>query len=332
MLLLVVGIVAPAFVWFCGSSGDVASPVARAQCLETETVGQATAHLYVPSDPYYDEQWAVAALNLPQAWLATQGSEEVLIAVLDTGIDGDHEDLLGRVVADINFSDSRTAGDVYGHGTHIAGIVAAATDNGVGISGAAPGCALMNVKVADDEGKCDAAALADSIMWAVDRGAKVLNMSLRFSEPSRELEEAVNYAWEHGAVVVAAAGHGTGSAPQYPAYYDRCIAVTAVKEDGTRVPLANYGDWVDVAAPGYQIYSTLPDDEYGSKSGTSQAVAYVSGVAGLLYSIAVDSDGDGRVNDEVRAAIEGGCRQLQAVGMGTGLVDAAKAVELLNSR
>jgi len=330
-LLLFVGIVVLTMLSLYGLIGDLVSPVAKAQGIESEG-HQAPAQLDIPSDPFYDQQWGLVALNLPQAWLTTDGSDEVWIAVLDTGIDDDHEDFLGRVVAQVNFSDSRTAGDVYGHGTHIAGIVAAATDNGVGISGAAPGCPLMNVKVADDEGKCDAGAVADGIKWAVDKGAKVLNISLRFSEPSGELEEAVEYAWNHGVVVVAAAGHGTGSAPQYPAHYNRCIAVTAVKEDGTRVPLVNYGDWVDVAAPGYQIYSTLPGDEYGYKTGTSQAVAYVSGLAGLLYSIAVDTDGDGQVNDEVRAAIEGSCQPLQAVGMGGGLVDAMEAVEMLNGQ
>ena len=330
-LVLFVGIVVLTMLSLYGLVSDLVSPVARAEGIESED-NRAAAQLDVPSDPFYDEQWGLVASNLPQAWLTTEGSEEIVIAVLDTGIDDDHEDLCERVVAHVNLSDSRTRDDVYGHGTHIAGIVAAATDNGIGISGAAPSCPLMSVKVADDEGKCDAGAVADGIVWAVDRGAKVLNISLRFSEPSREMEEAVEYAWDHGAVVVAAAGHGTGSAAQYPAHYDRCIAVTAVKEDGARVPLANYGHWVDVAAPGYQIYSTLPDDEYGYKTGTSQAVAYVSGLAGLLYSIAVDSDGDGQVNDEVRAAIEGSCQPLQAVGMGGGLVDAMEAVELLNGQ
>jgi len=330
-LLLFVGIVVLTMLSLYGLVGDLVSPVARAQDIESKG-HNAPAQLDIPSDPFYDQQWGLAALNLPQAWPTTDGSDEVWIAVLDTGIDDDHEDLLGRVVAEVNLSDSRTADDVYGHGTHIAGIVAAATDNGVGVSGAAPGCTLMNVKVAGDEGKCDAGAVADGIRWAVDEGAKVINISLRFSDPSREMEEAVEYAWNHGVVVVAAAGHGTGSAPTYPAYYSECIAVTGVNEDGTRVPLVNYGDWVDVAAPGYQIYSTLPDDEYGYKTGTSQAVAYVSGLAGLLYSIAVDADADGQVNDEVRAAIEGSCQPLQAFGMGGGLVDAMEAVELLNGQ
>jgi len=106
--------------------------------------------------------------------------------------------------------------------------------------------------------------------------------------------------------------------------------VTAAREDDSRSPLANYGDWVDVAAPGYQIYSTLPDDQYGYKTGTSQAAAYVTGLAVLLYSIAIDGDSDGWVNDEVRAAIESSCQQIDGSGMGNGLVDSGKAVAQLD--
>ena len=187
----------------------------------------------------------------------------------------------------------------------------------------------MNVKVADDKGRCNAAAIAEGIVWAVDKGAKVLNISLCLSVPSKELEQAVAYAWSHGAVIVAAAGNNSGAVPQYPAFYSECIAVSATKEDDSRMPLANYGDWVDVAAPGYQIYSTLPDDEYGYKTGTSQASAYVTGLAVLLYSIAFDGDGDGFVNDEVRAAIESSCHPLDGSDMGNGLVDSWKAIAQL---
>lgn len=331
VILLVVGTILVCLLACQGLIVDLVSTVCMAEGSDL-TNDTASTQLNFPSDPYFDRQWALGSVNLPQAWLITEGSDHVLIAVLDTGIDRDHEDLAGKVVAEVNFSHSRGIDDVYGHGTHIAGIVAASTNNGIGICGVAPGCYIMNVKVADDRGKCGAGEIADGIVWAVDEGARILNISLRLSEPSEELEDAIDYAWNHGAVIIAAAGNGGGSAPQYPAYYDRCIAVTGVKEDSSRAPLASYGDWVDVAAPGYQIYSTLPGDEYGYKTGTSQAVAYVSGVAALLYSIAVDSDGDGRVNDEVRAAIESSCQQLERSGMGHGLVDGERALEQLKSQ
>ena len=290
----------------------------------------ASAEVVSPVNANLDNQWALGKTGWLQVWPVTSwDTPSVVVAVLDTGIDRDHEDLIGEVVAEVNFSDSPVADDLHGHGTHIAGIIAADADNGVGINGLAPGSLLMNVKVADDRGRCDAEAVAAGIVWAVDNGANILNISLCLSEPSQALEEAIAYAWSHGAVIIAAAGNSGDSAPQYPAYYHQVIAVTATREDGSRAPLASYGDWVDVAAPGYQIYSTLPDNEYGYKTGTSQAAAYVTGLAAFLYSIATDSDGDGWVNDEVRSAIESSCQQIDGSGMGNGLVDWTKAVSQL---
>lgn len=289
----------------------------------------ASAEAVSPINTNLDKQWALGKTSWLQVWPHTLGSYDVLVAVLDTGIDRDHEDFGGRVVAEVNFSNSPVADDLHGHGTHIAGIIAADADNGIGIAGVASGSLIINVKVADDMGKCDAAAIADGILWAVNSGANILNISLSLSEPSEALEEAIAYAWGHGAVIIAAAGNNGNSAPQYPAYYPNVIAVTATKEDDSRAPLASYGNWVDVAAPGYQIYSTLPGNEYGYKTGTSQAAAYVTGLAAFLYSIATDSDGDGWVNDEVRSAIESSCQQIDGTGMGNGLVDWAGAIAQL---
>jgi subtilisin family serine protease len=230
----------------------------------------------------------------------------VLIAVLDTGIDKYHEDLYGKVAAEINLSDSAVVNDVYGHGTAVAGIIAADADNGLGITGIAPGSRLVNVKVADDKGKCQILKLAEGIIWAVDHGARVINISIEFKESVPELKAAIDYAWNKGAVIIAAAGNDGDSLAIYPACYENCLAVTALKDNGTLAPLANYGNWVDVAAPGYKIYSTLPNNSYGYKYGTSFAAAYVSGLAGVLFSIVTDTNGDGRLNDEVRQAIEAG--------------------------
>jgi len=214
------------------------------------------------------------------------------------------------VVIEVNLTNSPTSGDVYGHGTHVAGIIAACSNNGVGIAGVAPESWLMNVKVAGDDGGCWASTVAKGILWAVDKGADVINLSIELREPSPELEDAINYAWSQGVVIIAAAGNEGSQSPVYPAYYENCIAVAATRQDNTLAPLSNYGDWVDVTAPGVDIYSSLPGNSYGYKSGTSFATAYVSGLAALLLNVVTDTNGDGKLNDEVRAAIENGCQQV----------------------
>jgi len=256
-------------------------------------------------DPYLDWQWALEQLQVTiLSWPETD-NDGVLVAVLDTGVDSDHEDLEGRVVISINFTSSPTAVDISGHGTHVAGIIAANSNNCTGIAGIAPASWIMSVKVADDGGRTEAKVMADGIRWAVDKGARVINVSAEFFEPSPDMEEAINYAWEQGALVIAAAGNRGSQLPVYPAYYENSLAVSASSPDGTLAPLSNYGDWVDVVAPGFEIYSTLPDNSYGYKSGTSFAAACVSGLAARLFPVTTDSNGNGRVNDEVRAAIEG---------------------------
>ncbi len=259
-------------------------------------------------------------------WQITTGDRDILIAILDTGIDKNHEDLAGKVVAEVNFSDSPTLSDIHGHGTHIAGIVAASSNNSKGIAGLAPESLLMNVKVADDQGKCQASVIAKGITWAVDNGASVINISLELRQSSSELESAIDYAWRRGVLIIAAAGNDGSELPTYPAYYENSISVAATRQNDTLAPLSNYGDWVDVAAPGFNIFSTLPNDNYGYKSGTSFATAYVSGIAALLFDIVSDTNGNGRVNDEVRATIEGGSQEIRVSGVGKGRIDAAKSL------
>lgn len=211
---------------------------------------------------------------------------EVLIAVLDTGIDQQHEDLAGKVVASVNFSDSPTVSDFYGHGTFVAGIIATNAK-----------CRLLNVKVADDNGVVLGPSVAKGIVWAVDNGAKVINMSLIVPTPSSALEQAVDYAWSKGVVLVAGAGNTKSIV--YPAFYPEVIAVAATDSEGELWPMSNSGDWVDAYAPGVEIFSTLPGNNYGYWSGTSMAAAYISAAAASALTTVTDADGDGFVNDEV---------------------------------
>lgn len=277
------------------------------------------------NDDYSSRQWAIPKIMAPQAWGVTSGKSNIIIAVLDTGIDKGQEDLVGKVVAEVNFTDSSTTDDIYGHGTHVAGIIAAWTKNGAGVAGLAHDCRLMNVKVADDQGRFDSAVAAKGVRWAVEHGANIINMSLVSTEPSPSLEEAINYAWSKGAVVIAAAGNLVGTKIVYPAYYSNCIAVAATDSNDCVASWSSQGGWVDVAAPGVDIYSTLPDNQYGYKSGTSMAAAYVSGLAALLFTLEKDRNDDGFLNDEVRTAIENGCDVLNT-GAVKGRINAFNAV------
>jgi thermitase len=297
---------------------------------ETEEA-ESPASPYFQSTPDLKSQWALARINaLPMTQMMDSDSP-VLVAVLDTGIDKDHEDLSGRVVAGIDLSGGLDAADVYGHGTAIAGIIAADVVNGLGIMGLAPESLLVNVKVADDDGRCQLSVLAEGIIWAVDCGASVINISIELKETSSVLQEAIDYAWEHGALVIAAAGNDGGSLPVYPAACNHCLAVTAVQENGALAPLANYGDWVDCVAPGLDIYATLPDNTYGYKHGTSFATAYVSGLAALLFAVAADTNGNGYLNDEVLCAIESGCEAIDIDGTGKGIINVPDSIAALAS-
>ena len=273
-----------------------------------------------------DRLWALRRIDLPAGWTA-RSSPDVIVAILDTGIDSQHEELAGKVSAEVNFTDSPTVGDINGHGTRIAGIIAGSGNNSLGIAGVAPNARLLNVKVADDFGVCNAEAVARGILWAVDHGANVINISLEVRDPSTALENAVDYAWSHGTVIVAAAGNDAGSTPVYPAYYSVAISVAATGPDDELAPLSNHGDWVDMAAPGLNIYSTTPGNGYGYESGTSFAAAYVSGLAALAFGAVTDEDSDGRLNDEVRTAIENSCDRIAASGVGHGRVDAARLLQ-----
>jgi thermitase len=276
----------------------------------------------VPNDPDMDKQWGLNQIHIGELWQKTTGGSEIIVAVLDTGIDPVHEDLMGKVVGKANFSSSSTTADIYGHGTHVAGIIAAYSDNGLGVAGIAPQSRVLNVKVAGDDGRCGAYAVAEGIIWAVDNGASVINLSLELKNPSTVLQDAVDYAWENGAIIIAAAGNRGGQEPVYPAAYEHVIAVAATGQDDTLALLSNYGEWVDMAAPGLNIYSTMAGGGYGYKTGTSFATAYVSGLAAILFDTLTDGNDDGNLNDEVRAALENGCQQVTTFGIGCGRVDA----------
>ena len=243
------------------------------------------------------QQWGLFKIKVADAgssaWNLTHGSSSVKVAIIDTGIDQDHQDLASKIILQRNCTTSPTTDDKYGHGTHVAGIVGAVTNNNLGVAGVGYDVSLINAKALADNGGGYYSWLADCIKWSADNGAKVINMSLGGSSSSRTLQNAVNYAKNKGVVLACAAGNSGNRSRNYPAYYSDCIAVAATDSNDVKASYSTYDyRWVDVAAPGSNIYSTMPNHtntigllDYGSLSGTSMATPHVAGLAGLLFSI-----------------------------------------------
>ena len=254
----------------------------------------------MPDDPYYARQWALPLMrNLP----AADGNQEIIVAVLDSGIDMAHEDLAGKIIESVNFTGSKTEYDILGHGTHIAGILAANINNHIGIAGAAPNAKLLNVKVVEDDGRVWPSTAAKGIVWAVDHGAKVINMSFVTPTGSSKLADAVKYAAEHDVILVAASGNRVNSLT-YPAAYPGVIAVAALNPDSTLWSGSNAKARIDAYAPGVNIYSTVPGNDYEYKSGSSMATAYVSALAAVTLSGLSDDDGDGQISGETISSLK----------------------------
>jgi thermitase len=264
---------------------------------------------WTPNDPAFaTQQWGPQKIQAPAAWDVTRGSSSVRVAVVDTGVQANHPDLAGKVVNGWDFVENDgTPQDANGHGTHVAGIAAAVTNNGVGIAGVAPNVQILAVRVLDANGSGTLDAVAAGIQYAADNGAKVINLSLGGSVGSTTLQNAVNYAWNKGVVVVAAAGNSGSSAPSYPAYYTNAIAVASTTSSDTKSSFSNWGSWVDVAAPGSSIYSTYAGSTYATLSGTSMATPHVAGLAGLLAS-------QGRTASQIRAAIQNTADPISGTG------------------
>ena len=271
----------------------------------------------IPNDTYYaSRQWGPQRMDCPAAWDLTTGSPDVIVAITDTGVDYNHPELASKLVLPgYNALDGTSnAQDDFGHGTHVAGIAAAIGNNAAGIAGIAWGVKILPVKVLDSTGSGSNSAVAGGITWAADHGAQVINLSLGSSGGSSLLQAAVDYAHAKNVVVVAAAGNDGLTTMFYPAAYGNCISVAASNTNDSRASFSNYGNWVDVAAPGNSIYSTTPTGpvtmsrqglakNYDYMSGTSMASPHVAGLAALVYS----KLGDLATADLVRHYVEQGC-------------------------
>ncbi|WP_067730226.1 S8 family serine peptidase [Oceanobacillus damuensis] len=237
---------------------------------------------YIPSDPYLDEQWYLEQIDMNIAWDINKGSTDVTIAVLDSGVNANHPDLQGRVLSGYDFvNEDADASDDNGHGTHVAGIIASNNDKN-GIVGIDLNAKILPIKVADENGIVSLSAAVSGIYYAIERGADVINMSFGGYQYSSVQEEAIWAASNNEIVLVASAGNdGIGSA-LYPASYAPVINVAASDKNDQPTYFSNYGEFIDITAPGENILSTNYLGGYNFGAGTSFSAPIVSALAGLL--------------------------------------------------
>lgn len=239
----------------------------------------------VPNDPGYASQWHLPRISAPQGWNISTGSPEVVIAVLDSGVDPNHPDLSAKLVPGYNYVyNNNDTHDVHGHGSRVAGIAAASSNSGIGVAGVAWQNKIMPLVVFDSTGYGTYSQWISGIVYAADHGAKVINMSIGGSSYSSSLQNAVNYAWNKGVVLVACAMNTGSNTPYYPAALNNVLAVAATDSGDNRASWSNYGTWIDVSAPGVSIYSTTNGGGYGTGSGTSFSTPQVAGLAALIMS------------------------------------------------
>lgn len=255
----------------------------------------------IPNDPKFKNQWALnngndADIDAPEAWAIEKGDEKILVAIIDTGVNYKHQDLDdGRVRTDIDkdfINNDNDAMDDHGHGTYVAGIAAADTNNKTGIAGVCWNCRILPIKVLDSKGFGSAESVSKGIQYAAEKGAHVINMSLGVKAGcgcSKTIAKTINYAWDKGCLLIAASGNDSHqSLLSYPASSPRVVAVGATDKRDRHASFSNQGQGLDVVAPGVKIQSlwlgNWPWNRYRSANGTSAAAPHVSGVAGLVFS------------------------------------------------
>jgi len=289
-----------------------------------------TAAAFLPNDPRFGGQWGLKKPAFPGAWDFARGAG-AKIAIIDSGIAQNHPDI-GKISAQIDYvGDDAVANDPYGHGTHVAGIAAALTNNGRGVAGGCPGCALLVARVLNANGDGTDADIIDGIGWSVRHGADVINLSFSSGQKSSVLETKINSAYANGAVIVAAAGNeglkSQPTRPQYPAAYGNVIAVSATNENDGLAAFSSRGSWadpwVDLAAPGTYVLSTGAGGGSYKESGTSESAPFVSALAGLLAS-------KGKTASEIRQRMQSTATDLGASGVdprfGHGRINAKRAL------
>lgn len=260
-------------------------------------------------------QYGMSLMRVPPYWARSQG-EGVRVGIIDTGCDLDHPEFAGRIVASQDSTGKGTADDGHGHGTHVAGIVAAARD-GRGVVGAAPKADLVIAKVLADDGSGTDDQVAAGVRWCVQQGCDIINMSLGGPTPDESLYQAIKAAVAAGVVVVCAAGNsGPGEdTVAYPAHFPESIAVAAVDDRATRARFSSTGREVDCCAPGVEVISTYKGGSYLRMSGTSMAAPHVAGALALYIAWSKRSQGRRPTVEDVRGWITRQARDLGAPGV-----------------
>lgn len=248
----------------------------------------------VVNDPFFDIQYGLTITGADKAWKVQKGKPEVVVAVIDSGIDSNHPEFKGQLVEGFDFTAKppKVGGDVdkYGHGTHVAGVIGAKADNGIGIAGVASGCKLMPVRIFNDFGHSSEGISTSAVIWAVDHGAKVINASWGSPLPGQAFKDAVKYALDKDVVFVSAVGNSGNNDPDnvaYPSASEGVIGISATTDIDGWASFSTFGDQVDLGAPGKGILSTYPlslGNGYRIMEGTSMACPLVAGAAALVRS------------------------------------------------
>jgi serine protease len=290
--------------------------------------------LEAPNDPDYSKQWNLRSINVERAWDETKGSG-VTIAIIDTGVTRVPDLQQTEFVEGFDFvNDKVNASDDHGHGTHVAGTVAQSTNNNYGVAGIAYEAKIMPLKVLSASGEGTVTDIAEAIRYGADRGADVINMSLGGGGESQVMKDAIDYAYQKGVVIIAAAGNSNENSASYPARYPHVIGVSALDPAGKKAPYSNYGAGVDISAPGGSndgaiLQETIDPDTgkpiFASFQGTSMASPHVAGVAALIKASNVSDP------DEVLSILQQSSRKVTEDPFnhyGAGQLDGGEAVKL----
>jgi subtilisin family serine protease len=239
-----------------------------------------------PNDPGFVSQWHLPKIQTPQAWNMTTGSSSVVVAVIDSGVYGIHPDLASNLVPGWNFVKSNSdTSDLLGHGTAVAGVIAAVGNNAIGVAGVSWQSRLMPLVAVDENDLAAYSDIGEAIQYAADRGVRLINISLGGGVPSSALQSAVDYAWNKGALIFASAMNNGSSDPYYPAACNHVMAVSATDSNDHLASFSNYGNWIAISAPGAAILTTINGGGYAYWFGTSFSSPIVAGVAALSLAV-----------------------------------------------